>query len=62
MDNEDVVVLELARRLRRKSRPIYDKFIRVAVRYLQAATIGHPEATRHRVADLTEVSSDGVSN
>lgn len=59
-----MVVLELARRLRRKSDAIYARFMRVAARFLVAAEISTPDRERPRrpLVDLTETSHDGVAN
>jgi RNA polymerase-interacting CarD/CdnL/TRCF family regulator len=63
VSDEDVVVLELARRLRQKSSALYERFLHISARFLVAAEISVPDGPRQRrIIDLTESSLDGAAN
>ena len=59
---EDVVVLTLARRLRRAGHRSYDRFLRLASKILLVEELSSPALQDRTRVDLTELSHDGCSN
>jgi hypothetical protein len=52
----------MARRLRGKNEAIYDRFLRIGVRFLVAAELAVTDREHRQVVDLTESSLDGSPN